>query len=418
MTTSFISEQAPVFTAVERLPLSECQTRIARCRRLLAGRHPEAQGLLLCSRVQIYYLTGTLGAGLVWLPLDGEPVLMLRKGCARARLESPLTHILPFRSYREVADLCRDAGSPLGTVIAVDKNAFSWTMADMIAKRLPGVRFVGGDDVMARARAVKTPWERFRMRECGRVHADIMDHLLPALMHPGMREDHIAAAYARLCLESDCDGMCRMNAHGEEMFYGYASCQDNGLYPTAYNGPLGCRGLHPATPFIGSRDVVWKERSLCAVDMGCQKRGYHTDRTQCYWSGPERTLPEPLARAHAVCVDIINQSLAKVRPGTTPAELWADAKQTADAAGVSLGFMGHGPDQVPFLGHGIGLMLDEWPALARTFDEPLEEGMAIALEPKVAVPGLGMTGVEHTYLVGADGPEPLTGTRTGIIFIS
>ncbi len=418
MTTSFIPEQGPSFTAVERLPLSECQARAARCRRLLAERHPEASGLLLCSRVQIYYLTGTLGAGLLWLPLEGEPVLMLRKGVARARLESPLTHILPFRSYRETAALCRDAGSPLGDVVAVDRNAFSWTMAEMLAQRLPGVRFIGGDDVMDRARAVKTPWERFRMRECGRVHAEIMDRLLPAVMHAGMREDRIAAAYARLCLERDCDGLCRMNAHGEEMYYGYASCQDDGLYPTSFNGPLGCRGMHPATPFLGSRDVVWKDRSLCTVDMGCQKSGYHTDRTQCYWSGPESSLPGTLVRAQQVCADVLAGALAKLRPGTTPAELWADAQATAKAAGAELGFMGFGPDQVPFLGHGIGLMLDEWPALARAFNEPLEEGMAIALEPKVAVPGLGMAGIEHTWLVGADGPEPLTGTNTGVICIA
>lgn len=76
--------------------------------------------------------------------------------------------------------------------------------------------------------------------------------------------------------------------------------------------------------------------------------------------------------------------------------------------------MGHGRDRVPFLGHGIGLTLDEWPALARSFNEPLVEGMAIALEPKIAVPGLGMPGIEHTYLVQADGPEPLTGTTMDI----
>ncbi|MDO5537160.1 MAG: M24 family metallopeptidase, partial [Desulfovibrionaceae bacterium] len=326
-------------------------------------------------------------------------------------------NILPFKSYREVPPLAAEAGSPLTSIVAVDKNSFSWAMAEMLTGRMKGLSFDAGDDVLARARAVKTPMERERMRECGRIHARIMDELLPARMRPGMSEEEIARIYAEECLRNGSDSLCRMNAHGEEMFYGYASCADSGLYPTAYNGPLGCRGLHPATPFLGSRDIVWQKEQLVSVDMGCQKAGYHTDRTQCYWSGRRASLPAALDRAHKACAEILMQALDSLRPGATPAGLWKNAQETASRLGLREGFMGLGPDQVPFLGHGIGLALDEWPALARAFNEPLEAGMAIALEPKISLPGLGMTGIEHTYLVGENGPEPLTGTRTDILFI-
>ncbi len=405
----------PVLDALETLPLSECEARCNRCRELLARLQPEADGLLLSDKVHIYYLTGTLGTGLFWLPLEGEPVLMLRKGTERARAESPWRHILPFVSYREIPALAAEAGSPLGKVLAVDKDNFSWTMAEMLQKRLPNCRYVAADQVLNRARAVKSPWEQERMRACGEIHAEVYDYVLPELFCAGMSEQELACTYITEVMSRGCDGLCRMRGHGEEMFFGYASAGTSGLYPTPYNGPLGCRGLHPAVPFLGTRERLWEKNQILSLDMGCQKQGYHTDRTQVYWSGHPSAIPAELDRAQKICRDILCATLELLRPGVTPATLWHNALDMAGKAGARESFMGLGRDQVPFLGHGIGLVLDEWPAIARSFNEPLTEGMAIALEPKISVPGQGMAGIEHTYLVQTDGPEPLTGTEMDMI---
>lgn len=133
------------------LPLGEIEFRYARCRRLLRTLAPDAGGMLVTSRLGIYYLTGTLGWGLVWLPVEGEPVLLLRKGVERAQMESPLRHILPFKSYKEIASLCAGCGSSLSSVIAVDKNGFNWSMAEMLQSRMEGVRFISCDAVLAQA---------------------------------------------------------------------------------------------------------------------------------------------------------------------------------------------------------------------------------------------------------------------------
>ncbi len=401
----------------QTLPVSEYELRLARCRMLLAKYRPEVDGLLLADKVHIFYLTGTLGTGLFWLPLQGEPVLMLRKGTERAAMESPVQHILPFVSYRELPFLTASVDSPLGDVLAVDKNKFSWNMAEMLQKRLPGLRFVAADEVMNRARAVKSAWEQEKMRVCGGIHAKVYDEILPELFHTGLSEQELAFLYLTEVMKQGSEGMCRMHAHGEEMFFGYASIGNDGLYPTSYNGPLGCRGLHPAIPFLGSREVVWHKHQCLALDMGCVKNGYHTDRTQIYWSGRADAIPHAMQRAQSICKEILCTALDMLRPGVTPAELWRTALDIAGKHNVLESFMGLGRDQVPFLGHSIGLCLDEWPAIAKSFNEPLEEGMTIALEPKISVPGIGMPGIEHTYLVCSDGPVPLTGTQMDIVCI-
>jgi Xaa-Pro aminopeptidase len=77
--------------------------------------------------------------------------------------------------------------------------------------------------------------------------------------------------------------------------------------------------------------------------------------------------------------------------------------------------MGFGGRRVQFLGHGIGLEVDEMPVIASGFDEPLEEGMTIALEPKKGIEGVGMVGIENTFVVTPGGGRPITGRDRGLI---
>src|SRR5690606_32883564 len=78
-------------------------------------------------------------------------------------------------------------------------------------------------------------------------------------------------------------------------------------------------------------------------------------------------------------------------------------------------FMGFGNRRVKFLGHGIGLHVDELPVLAKGFDEPLQEGMVFAVEPKAGVEGVGMVGIENTFIVTPEGGRCITGSHPGLM---
>jgi len=297
----------------------------------------------------------------------------------------------------------------------VDADAFSWTTAGMLGKRLPGHVFTAADDTIYECRAVKTGFEICRLHICGRLHARIFDTILPGILHAGMTEREAAVAFACEALRLGSDGLSRLRGHGEEMFFGYASAGSDGLCPTCYNGPLGCRGQDGAVPFLGSPDVVWEENTLLSMDMGFTYDGYHTDRTQNYWPGREKDIPDVLRKAQDACITIFMHALDKLVPGVTPAEIWRSAEEKAASLGYAREFMGMGRDQLRFLGHGTGLCLDEWPPIARTVTKPLAEGMSIALEPKIAVPSIGMAGLEHTCLLTRQKAEILTGSRLSIL---
>jgi Xaa-Pro aminopeptidase len=86
-----------------------------------------------------------------------------------------------------------------------------------------------------------------------------------------------------------------------------------------------------------------------------------------------------------------------------------------ELAGDREGFMGWGDERVSFIGHGIGLEIDELPLLARGWDEPLEAGMVFALEPKFVFPEVGAVGIENSYLVTGNGVERLTSAPEDLI---
>lgn len=407
------------FTALERVPRAELEARWSRCRRLLQELCPGASGLLACTRVNLYWLTGHMGNGLCWLPAEGEPVLLCRKGIERAHLESALARILPFRSYSELAGLLAEAGSPLGAALAVESSGLSWVLGRKLEKALAPRRLDPGDRILALGRMVKTPWELAKLRLAGERHHRCLHDLLPGRIHPGMTEREVSHACWEVFFSQGHSGHMRMGAFGEEIFLGHVSAGDSGNYPSVFDGPLGLRGEHPAVPFMGSAGKVWAPGEPLACDVGFCLEGYQTDKTQVYFAGREADVPPALAHAHAASIAIQARVAELAVPGARPRDLWRAACAEAEQQGVTEGFMGLGSNKVSFVGHGIGLHIDEFPPLADKVDTPLEPGMLLALEPKIGVPGLGMVGVENTFEVGAaTGAQCITGDAYGMVCVA
>ena len=97
--------------------------------------------------------------------------------------------------------------------------------------------------------------------------------------------------------------------------------------------------------------------------------------------------------------------------------LYDIAVEIAKEAGFADKFMGTG-QQAKFIGHGIGLEINEAPVLAPRMKQPLESGMVFALEPKIVIPGVGPVGIENSWVVTNEGIEKLTNCNEEIIELS
>ena len=114
-------------------------------------------------------------------------------------------------------------------------------------------------------------------------------------------------------------------------------------------------------------------------------------------------MGKPLSQAldaYNAMLSIEDILLKKIKPGMKWREAWEISSAEAARLGYADTFMGYGSDRVFFVGHGVGLELDEPPFLAPKMENEFEQGMTIAIEPKVSLPGIGVVGIEDTILVG------------------
>jgi Xaa-Pro aminopeptidase len=229
-----------------------------------------------------------------------------------------------------------------------------------------------------------------------------------------MTESAMASGLYSAMVEQGHQGVVRFGSFNTEIEVGQIGFGENSLYPTCFDGPGGCTGLCPAAPVLGSRGRRLAPGDLVFIDNACGVEGYQTDKTMTYMFG--RALPDDAVGVHRQCVGVQDLMAGLLMPGRTPSSMYSEVMEHLDP-GFLENFMGFGNRRANFLGHGTGLAVDEWPVIAPGFDDPLEEGMTIALEPKKGIAGIGMVGIENTYRVTARGGVSLTGTGPGLILV-
>lgn len=393
----------------------ELARRRKTCQAWIVRLYPDAAGLLLFSRINIYYLTGTVANGVLWLPREGEAVLMVRKGEERCRLESPLRYILPFSSYSELPKCCASCGVALEGLIAAEMAALPWSLAEMLQARLPGVRFTDASQIPVRLRAVKTSWELDILRRAGERLRQVLREDFPKNLRVDMTEREIAHLLWEKLFAHGHGGILRSGVPGAEAFGSIIAAGASACYPGLQRRPLGFRGEHCAMPFMGYAGSVWRSGQLLALDTAFMLEGYQPQMGISCWSG--RTIPDRLRRAQDCCTEIFLTALHALTPGNSPAAIWHEACRQAARAGFAKEFSGGNTNQVTGLGQGTGLGLYEAPLLGEAEEGLLEENMVIVLEPRIILPDLGAAGFAHSCVVRPEGGISLTGEDTDVIFL-
>jgi len=370
--------------------------------------HPTWEFAAIFGRANQFYLTGTMQDGVLLIPRDREAVLWVRRSLERALDESFFPDIRPMRSYR-------DAAAGMGAcpgVIHVETEVVPLALLERFQKHFPCTEVRALDLQAAMVRAKKSAYELAIMERAGKIHRRVLEDAVPGMLREGMSEAELGGeVFSRLVREGH-HGITRFGMFGTEMVLGQFGFGENSLYPTGFDGPGGCRGMAPGAPVLGSRDRTLRSGDLVFVDCGCGVQGYHTDKTVTYTF--REPVPEEAVEAHYRCVEVQDEAASLLRPGVMPSEIYETILGSLDPAFLE-NFMGYGNRRVQFLGHGIGLAVDEAPAIARGFDEPLEEGMVFAIEPKKGVRGVGMVGIENTFVVTRGGGRCITGKNAGLV---
>jgi len=397
-----VSGEAPSFveSAATLVPAAELASRLATLQTRLASRDLDAA--LIVQNADLYYFSGTIQQSHLYVPAAGDATLFVRKVPERARLESALEGIVGVVSLAALPEAIVARYGALPRRVGLELDVLPVKRFRALERLLPEASFedVGRDIV--RQRAVKSEWEVARIRVAAAV-ADGVCALIPGILREGLTEVEFAGRVEAEARRLGHEGYIRMRGFNQEMFYGQLLTGVSGCVPSYLDTPLAGTGLSASVAQGASFRRIGRGEPI-VFDFVPVRDGYMADFTRTFSIGP---LPEPLRRAHDAALAVQAAAVAAARPGAPCRSVWDAARRAADDHGLAAGFMGTGPGQVAYVGHGIGIELDELPVLTGSTHE-LEVGMVFALEPKFVLPGLGAVGIENTWVVTDAGPERLT----------
>jgi len=360
---------------------------------------------LITCNVNLLYTYGRVVSGYLYLPLHAPARLFIKR-------PNNMTgeHVHPIRKPEQLPELLDECGLSIPSRLMLEGDELAFTEYNRLAACFPKTEVVPcGTSLIRKARSIKTDMEIEMFRRSGIAHAKAYEQI-PSVYQPGMTDRQLSVEIERLMRLEGGLGIFRTFGQSMEIFMGSLLAGDNAMNPSPYDFALGGRGLDPSLP-IGVDGSLLQPGQSFMVDMGGNFYGYMGDMSRVFSIG---RLPEKAYAAHQTCLEIQEAVAEKAKPGVVCEDLYNIAINMVTKAGFADNFMGT-TQKAKFIGHGIGLEINEMPVLAPRMKQELEPGMVFALEPKIVLPGIGPVGIENSWAVTAEGVEKLTLCKEEIV---
>jgi Xaa-Pro dipeptidase len=389
---------------LELVPLGELRARVAGLQELLAG-----QGIslaLIRQAADFFYYTGTVADGFLAVPPAGAPALLVRRPQTRMAAGEFPGELAFYRDLAELPGLLQDLGlsppGPLGVELDVIPAALYLRLRDKV---FPGVPLEDISPLIRRQRMVKSLYEIEQISQAAAI-LDEAYRTVSGVLRPGLSELELSAALEYRLRLLGHQGLIRLRNFSLEMFFGHVLSGPAGLELAYTDTPSGGVGFSPAFPQGPSRKLLAPGEPI-TLDIASCVNGYVADMTRMAVLGD---LPRQAWQAYDLARELFHLFEQQALPGVMPADLFQNLWDRVRQAGFAPYFMGPEGERVSFLGHGVGLELDEFPLLSARFPYPLEADMVMAFEPKFFLPDIGMVGLEDTGRLTPQGVEWLTRT--------
>lgn len=360
---------------------------------------------LITTNVNLIYTFGQVVSGYLYLPLHAPARLFVKRPASLIG-----EHIHAIRKPEQLPELLAQCGLPMPTRLMLEGDELPFNDYQRLSTCFPGAEVLPcGSRLIRKARSIKTLWEIETFRRSAQAHAAAYS-LIPQLYQAGMSDVQLSIEVERAMRQQGCLGIFRVFGQSMEIFMGSLLAGDNAQEASPYDFALGGKGVDGSIPGGACGRIMQQGESLM-VDMGGNFFGYMCDMSRVFSLGK---LSQRAYDAHQCCLDIQEEVAAAAKPGVSCESLYQLAADRVAQAGFADCFMGT-KQQAKFIGHGIGLEINEAPVLAPRIKQELEPGMVFALEPKIVLPGVGPVGIENSWVVTADGVEKLTTAPEEII---
>jgi Xaa-Pro aminopeptidase len=379
-------------------PESELLDRIAKFQNKLRDR--DIDGALIVQKADLFYFSGTAQNAHLYIPSQGEPFLMVKRSLRRAVEESALKNITAFKNFKELSKRIIATNRP--AKIGLEMDVLPARFFKTYEKILSPSKISDVSDTIRQVRMVKSPYEIELLKKSADLNFVVFSEI-PNIIKEGKTELELAGELEAVCRRNGHQGFIRMRGFNSELHFGHFLSGWNLSYPSFFDGPIGGSGINPSYPQGAGLKKIRQNEPIMIDYLGVLN-GYIVDQTRMFSIGE---LPDKFIHAYDVASKIKAKIINQTVPGTNGMDLYETAYNMASESGLQEYLMGY-EEKVSFIGHGVGIELDELPVIALNFDMPLEQGMVFALEPKFVFPEMGAVGIEDTFVVSESGLEQIT----------
>lgn len=392
-------------------PATELEYRIHKLQQYMAEERLDA--VIILQNADLFYFTGTIQSGNLYVPAKGQPIYLVRKDFARARMECGLREVVPFASMKDIPAVLAEYGYPHPSRIGMELDVLPVNFFERYRKVFPRGEFSDATPLIRKVRMIKSHYEIHILQDAA-LQVDKIYRRAREVVREGMSDIELAAELEYVARKEGHQGLVRMRAFNGEMVYAHVFSGTDTAVPAYLDTSLGGVGPHPCF----GQGASWKKigrNEPVIVDFAGSYDGYLVDQTRIFAVGG---ISDRLRKGY----DDMLRVQARMEELAVPGAPWGAVYEECLALAVAMGyadhFMGGKGAQVSFIGHGLGLEIDEYPFIARGFnDMTLQAGMAFAFEPKVVFPGEGAVGIENTFYLTESGLKRLTFSDEELVIV-
>ena len=354
-------------------------------------------GCILTTAVNVFYMTGMVYNGYYYLPIEGQPIHFVKRP-----EDVNFDNTIYIRKPEQITDELKNLGLLIPQSVLIETDVISFGECSRLLNTFGLKEAANASTLMRKVRSVKTEFELEQVRLCARKHEAVYK-IIPSVYKEGMTDIEFQIEIERLMRLHGSLGLFRSYGENMDIYMGSLLTGENAEAPSPFDFALGGAGTSPILP-LGASGQKIKKGNTIMVDMAGNYTPWMTDMTRVFSVGKTLDLAY---RAHQVSIEISNKVMDIAKPGVSCAELYNIAMEAVVKNNLEPYFMGT-KQQAKFVGHGVGLEINEPPVLTPRSKELLEPNIVFALEPKFVIPEVGAVGIENTYLVTQDGLEKLT----------
>lgn len=353
---------------------------------------------VICTNVNLFYLTGLIYTGFLFVPAQGEPIHFIKN----AGTSLPQGIVEKIRKPEQIADILSQHNLALPRNILLETDTLPYNLAQRILNSFQHPSVENASVLMRQIRSIKSDYEITQIKSCAQKHISVYK-IIPDLYKKGMSDLQLQIEIEHQMRLHGSIGLFRTYGENMEIFMGSLLAGNNAQNPSPFDFALGGAGANNIAP-LGANGTILCEGMSIMVDMAGNYSPWTTDMTRVFSIGK---ISETAYKAHQTSIEIHQDIVHHFKTGMPCNELWQKALKLVEKNQLLPYFMGT-TSQAKFVGHGVGLEINEPPVITPRSQEILQQNMVFALEPKFVIPNVGAVGIENTYLVTSSGLENIT----------